>query len=528
MIYELAAKVTHDVRIPLKDIVLNVWDLGGQPELRSLWASYLAECNALVFVVDSADVQRLPEVFSALETIFAIERICQLPLMILFNKCDLDHPKKEAAAVVLDGGSRDSAETGTTTTTTSPSNRTATTAGGDSSTTPTPNPNSLVSTNTGTTTASATGGSATACPPVVSSSPPPLFSPAAMCSSSGWQSFELDNCDEGVVVAAAAYSNGPSDGGSTTTTDECWEQLDSSTSSSSTLDQQRRHINNNSSGGQNGLMERFRRQYFNNHISSRHQADVAIFSVSEMIHYLLLFSRDKTAVVFLKRLILAMCGQSLTMISNWLLKQLYGGSDNEETPRRKSKRLRDPSQAAYMAMSTSPQRVVINEDIDPGEYMEMFVAPEPVVAAAAVPPEMIHYLLLFSRQGKLRLQKWYVAYADKLKKKITRELITTILARKPKMCAFLEYKDMKIVYKRYASLYFCCAIEQTDNELLCLEVIHRYVELLDQGLLILDEFLLAGEIQETSKKQVLKAISAQDLLQDEETTQGLFEDNGLG
>ena len=33
---------------------------------------------------------------------------------------------------------------------------------------------------------------------------------------------------------------------------------------------------------------------------------------------------------------------------------------------------------------------------------------------------------------------------------------------------------------RYASLYFCCAIEQQDNELLTLEVIHRYVELLDK------------------------------------------------
>ncbi|XP_055386964.1 AP-1 complex subunit sigma-2 isoform X3 [Condylostylus longicornis] len=93
---------------------------------------------------------------------------------------------------------------------------------------------------------------------------------------------------------------------------------------------------------------------------------------------------------------------------------------------------------------------------------------------------MMLFMLLFSRQGKLRLQKWYVAHPDKVKKKITRELITTILARKPKMCSFLEWKDAKIVYKRYASLYFCCAIEQNDNELLTLEIIHRYVELLDK------------------------------------------------
>ncbi|GBP21598.1 hypothetical protein EVAR_9783_1 [Eumeta japonica] len=143
---------------------------------------------------------------------------------------------------------------------------------------------------------------------------------------------------------------------------------------------------------------------------------------------------------------------------------------------------------------------------------------------------VMQFMLLFSRQGKLRLQKWYVAHPDKLKKKITRELITTVLARKPKMCSFLEWKDVKVVYKRYASLYFCCAMEQEDNELLTLELIHRYVELLDKyfgsvceldiifnfekAYFILDELVLGGELQETSKKNVLKAIAAQDLLQE--------------
>ncbi|XP_074041152.1 AP-1 complex subunit sigma-2 isoform X2 [Leptinotarsa decemlineata] len=156
---------------------------------------------------------------------------------------------------------------------------------------------------------------------------------------------------------------------------------------------------------------------------------------------------------------------------------------------------------------------------------------------------MMQFMLLFSRQGKLRLQKWYVAHPDKLKKKITRELITTILARKPKMCSFLEWRDLKVVYKRYASLYFCCAIEQSDNELLTLEIIHRYVELLDKyfgsvceldiifnfekAYFILDELLLGGEVQETSKKNVLKAIAAQDLLQEDEAVEGALRDIGL-
>ena len=93
---------------------------------------------------------------------------------------------------------------------------------------------------------------------------------------------------------------------------------------------------------------------------------------------------------------------------------------------------------------------------------------------------MIHFILLFSRQGKLRLQKWYEARDQKDKKKIIRDLTGLILQRKPKMSNFLEYKDMTIVYKRYASLFFCFAVDKTDNELGALEVIHRYVEVLDK------------------------------------------------
>uniref|UniRef100_A0A8I4A1L5 AP complex subunit sigma n=1 Tax=Callithrix jacchus TaxID=9483 RepID=A0A8I4A1L5_CALJA len=132
----------------------------------------------------------------------------------------------------------------------------------------------------------------------------------------------------------------------------------------------------------------------------------------------------------------------------------------------------------------------------------------------------MQFMLLFSRQGKFQLQKRYVPLSDKEKKKITRELVQTILARKPKMCSFLEWRDLKIVYKRY----------DQDNELITLEIIHRYVELLDKyfvsvceldiifnfekAYFILDEFLLGGEVQETSKKNVLKAIEQADLLQE--------------
>lgn len=38
----------------------------------------------------------------------------------------------------------------------------------------------------------------------------------------------------------------------------------------------------------------------------------------------------------------------------------------------------------------------------------------------------------------------------------------------------------KVVYRRYASLFFIAGISSGENELITLEVIHRYVEVLDR------------------------------------------------
>ena len=45
-----------------------------------------------------------------------------------------------------------------------------------------------------------------------------------------------------------------------------------------------------------------------------------------------------------------------------------------------------------------------------------------------------------------------------VKKKLLREVMTAVLSRGSKMCSFIELQGLKLVYKRYASLYFCCAI----------------------------------------------------------------------
>lgn len=47
------------------------------------------------------------------------------------------------------------------------------------------------------------------------------------------------------------------------------------------------------------------------------------------------------------------------------------------------------------------------------------------------------------------------------------------------MC-WLQFRNYKIVYRRYAGLYFSYCLDTNDNELIYLESIHLFVELLDK------------------------------------------------
>ncbi len=148
------------------------------------------------------------------------------------------------------------------------------------------------------------------------------------------------------------------------------------------------------------------------------------------------------------------------------------------------------------------------------------------------------YIFLLSKQGKVRLAKWFITIGPKEKQKVVKDVTQLVLARRTKMCNFMEWKDTKIVYRRYASLFFVAAIDTDDNELLALEIVHRYVEQMDKyygnvceldiifnfqkAYFILDELLLAGEMQESSRKNVLRCVAQEDALEDVET-----EDDGL-
>lgn len=50
-----------------------------------------------------------------------------------------------------------------------------------------------------------------------------------------------------------------------------------------------------------------------------------------------------------------------------------------------------------------------------------------------------------------------------------------VITRHPKACNFLDYKEYKIVYKRYASLYFITIVDKDHNELIVLELMQSFV-----------------------------------------------------
>jgi hypothetical protein len=141
---------------------------------------------------------------------------------------------------------------------------------------------------------------------------------------------------------------------------------------------------------------------------------------------------------------------------------------------------------------------------------------------------MIRFILLQNRQGKTRLSKWYVPFNAAEKNKIESEIHRAVVARDPRFTNFLEYRNYKIIYRRYAGLYFSFCVDINDNEMAVLEIIHLFVEVLDgyfgnvceldlvfhfdRIYSILDEMILSGEISETSAHSVLEKLKEADKL----------------
>lgn len=82
--------------VEYKNINFTVWDVGGQDKIRPLWRHYYQQTQALIFVVDSNDRERLPTARDELHKMLNEDELRDAILLVFANKQDL--PNAVAAA----------------------------------------------------------------------------------------------------------------------------------------------------------------------------------------------------------------------------------------------------------------------------------------------------------------------------------------------------------------------------------------------------------------------------------------------
>ncbi|KAG5918290.1 hypothetical protein E4U42_006927 [Claviceps africana] len=79
-------------RVQQGRVSLKCWDIGGQPRFRTMWERYCRGVNAIVFIVDIADVDLIPQAKDELHSLMSYQTLAGIPLLVLGNKSDL--PRK--------------------------------------------------------------------------------------------------------------------------------------------------------------------------------------------------------------------------------------------------------------------------------------------------------------------------------------------------------------------------------------------------------------------------------------------------
>ena len=75
--------------VEYKNIKFNVFDVGGQYQLRLLWRHYYQNANALIYVLDSSDTERFGLAKETLQNLLQEEDLKGIPVLILANKADV-------------------------------------------------------------------------------------------------------------------------------------------------------------------------------------------------------------------------------------------------------------------------------------------------------------------------------------------------------------------------------------------------------------------------------------------------------
>ncbi|KAJ5067885.1 e3 ubiquitin-protein ligase trim23 [Anaeramoeba ignava] len=73
-------------------VKFTVWDVGGQDKIRPLWRHYYEDTEAIVFVIDSSDRDRIDEATKEFTSMMTNQELKDAIILILANKQDLPNP----------------------------------------------------------------------------------------------------------------------------------------------------------------------------------------------------------------------------------------------------------------------------------------------------------------------------------------------------------------------------------------------------------------------------------------------------
>jgi ADP-ribosylation factor-like protein 8 len=71
------------------NVVIKVWDIGGQPRFRSMWERYCRGVNAIVYMVDAADQEKIEASRNEFHNLLDKPQLASIPVLVLANKRDL-------------------------------------------------------------------------------------------------------------------------------------------------------------------------------------------------------------------------------------------------------------------------------------------------------------------------------------------------------------------------------------------------------------------------------------------------------
>ena len=73
-----------------KGLSFTLWDVGGQDKIRVIWKHYYDKTDAIIFVIDSSDRDRIEDSAEELKKLLAEEELKNCVVLVLANKQDLN------------------------------------------------------------------------------------------------------------------------------------------------------------------------------------------------------------------------------------------------------------------------------------------------------------------------------------------------------------------------------------------------------------------------------------------------------